>query len=41
MIQYAPIVLDMVPGPVEAVQRFLSFTHVCGLADVDTWGWEN
>lgn len=35
--KHAPVVLNGVPGPVEAIQRFLSFADVHRLANVDTW----
>lgn len=37
VLKHPPVVLNRVPGPVEAIQRFFSFTHVHNLADVDTW----
>lgn len=34
---HPPVAVNVMPGPVEAVQRFLPLTDVWWLADVDTW----
>lgn len=35
-IKHPPVVLNVVPSPVESIQRFLSLTNVWRLADIDT-----
>lgn len=36
-VKHPPVVLNVVPSSVEAIQRFLSLTDIWRLADVDTW----
>lgn len=36
-VKHPPVVLNVVPSSVEAIQRFLSLTDVWRLADIDTW----
>lgn len=37
-IKHPPVELNVVPGPVETIKRFLSLTNVWCLADIDTCG---